>query len=298
MLANIGSNGQIEVWTKPLGGDRTAVLVVNTANKAETSGHGVLPEAKRLEEATEPYGALYSNTNSQFESKSGREKLDDGVLQLVQCNNSRPSQGWILSPGVAPNSGAVTNVFPADTGNNGSEGSSHCWSVHACRTAAGSSISLDPGCKKLPEPPFNPCPKACNCNCAWEFYSNKTVTSAMTGQCLTAVGNPKSTGKTDAVQLQKCEMNGDNDDAYGINATQQWTVTKRILPLSPYADAASNQTETSVAYNIESVAQPGMCVLFCRLDEAALPRHSFVFLCHSQYDDMGWTVKVALQLPL
>jgi hypothetical protein len=32
--ANIGSNAQIEVWAKPLGGGRTAVLVVNTADKA------------------------------------------------------------------------------------------------------------------------------------------------------------------------------------------------------------------------------------------------------------------------
>ena len=259
LLANIGSNGQIEIWTKPLGGDRTAVLFINTANKAETIGHGMLKRG--LEEAAQPYATLHSNTSL---TSSSAETLDAGVLQLVQCNHSRPSQRWILSPGVAPTSGAVTNVFPADTASNGSDGSSHCWSVHACRTAPGSSISLDPGCKKLPEPPFNPCPKACNCNCAWEFYSNKTIASAMTGQCLTASGNPKSTSKAGAVQLEKCEANGGENDDSGINATQQWTVTKRNLLLLPHFDATSNHADTSVAYSIESVANPGMCVLFCR----------------------------------
>eukprot|EP01043_Picozoa_sp_COSAG02_P010805 COSAG02_NODE_388_length_23287_cov_109.067017_11_plen_433_part_00 len=268
VLANIGSNGQIEVWTKPLGGARTAVLAINTANKADASGNRML--VKGLEKAEQPHAALHSKMNV------GRGALDAGMLQLVQCNQTRPSQMWILSPGVTPSSGAVTNVFPADMANNGSEGSGRCWSVHACRTTPGSSVSLDPGCKKLPEPPFNPCLKACSCNCAWEFYPNKTIASAMTGQCLTAVGNPKSTSKTDAVQLEKCGADEGNDDDQGIiNVTQQWIVTKRNLSLHSHSNAASNHADTSVAYNIESVAQPGMCVLSCSLDGAVLPRRSF-----------------------
>ena len=80
----------------------------------------------------------------------------------------------------------------------------------------------------------------------------------MTGQCLTASRKPKSTGKAGAVQLEDCEANGGENDDSGINATQQWTVSKRSLPLPPHFDATSNQADTSVAYSIESVAQPGM----------------------------------------
>ena len=236
VLANIGSNGQVEVWTKPLGGGRTAVLVVNTAKDAEAVNDAVVEDVYKSESMA-------------------------GNLQLVQCNHSRPSQMWVFSPGVVPASGAVTNVFPADAASLNASKGEQCWSVHACRTSPGSQIALDPGCKKLPEPPFNPCPKVCDCNCAWEFYSNKTIASAMTGQCLTAAVSHSKSEASGGVQLEECRANEAKDAATGgINATQQWIVTKRQLPLPRHA-AAAGSSDDSIAYSIESAAQPGMCVL-------------------------------------
>lgn len=213
------------------------MLVVNTANEAEVVNDAVVENSYKSESMA-------------------------GMLQLVQCNHSRPSQMWVFSPGVVPMSGAVTNVFPADTASLNASKGGQCWSVHACRTSAGSQISLDPGCKELPEPPFNPCPKVCNCNCAWELYSNKTIVSAMTGQCLTAaMAHSKSKANGD-VQLEECSSNAAKDTAtVGINATQQWKVTKRHLAVPRHAAAAGRWVDDSNAYSIESVAQPGMCVL-------------------------------------
>ena len=36
-LREIGDNSQVEVWTKPLGGGRTAALFINTQNKKAES---------------------------------------------------------------------------------------------------------------------------------------------------------------------------------------------------------------------------------------------------------------------
>ena len=78
VLAGIGSNSQLEVWTKPLGGGRTAALVVNTANK--------------LEKPPAPVPAVPAVAEG------------NGNLNLVKCNSSRPSQNWLTTPG------AVTHV--------------------------------------------------------------------------------------------------------------------------------------------------------------------------------------------
>jgi hypothetical protein len=101
------------------------VLVVNTADKTMTTEgeqtEQPQPEQQEEEEEAEEEGGM-------LQSESG-----GGGLQLVACNSSgRPSQHWALSPGVKPDSGAITNVMPAATAAlNGSAGQ-ECWSIHAC----------------------------------------------------------------------------------------------------------------------------------------------------------------------
>ena len=142
------------MWTKPLGGGRTAALVVNTQNKDAGSV---------AVEATETSGG--------------------GHLQLVACNASRVTQRWALSPGVTPThgAGAVTNVEMAD-GSNGTK-SAQSWSIHACSTSPGQGIELAAQ-KDLPTKGCGA--NLCACNNAWEFFANDTIASAMDGQCLNA----------------------------------------------------------------------------------------------------------------
>jgi len=83
VLANIGSNNETEVWAKPLGGNRTAVFVVNTA--------------------------VYNHTSI---------KDENGQMMMEPCNASSPSQDWTLSPGIHPGDGGVTNI-KSTTGNKG-----------------------------------------------------------------------------------------------------------------------------------------------------------------------------------
>ena len=95
----------------------------------------------------------------------------------------------------------------------------------------------------------------------------------MTGQCLTAV--PK--GKSSVVNLQLCDEEKREEQreeegsvAAAISTTQQWVVTE-VKKKKPAADIAAAATTAAVgvgkaagvgvvAYTIESVAQPGMCV--------------------------------------
>merc|ERR1711871_652862 len=39
VLANVGSNNEVEVWAKPVGDGRTAVFIINTANKKGPSAN-------------------------------------------------------------------------------------------------------------------------------------------------------------------------------------------------------------------------------------------------------------------
>ena len=86
-LSGLGSNGLVEVWTKPIGKGRTAAFIVNTADKAtDTAG------------------------NRGQQGLGERSQSAGGNIVLEKCDPERPSQSWVLSPGVAPGGSAVTNV--------------------------------------------------------------------------------------------------------------------------------------------------------------------------------------------
>ena len=114
ILSGIGSNKAAEVWTKPLGNQRTAVMIINTVDKD--------PLAQ----------ALVTN---------------DG-LGLAPCDPSKQSQRWKLSQGVSPGDSVTTNIMTA--ANDTKTGKPDCIEIHACSTKENAGVSVAGGCKGLP----------------------------------------------------------------------------------------------------------------------------------------------------
>ena len=89
------------------------------------------------------------------------------------------------------------------------------WSINACKAAPGAGIGLAGSPKPVPKACKPPSPTGagdCSCNNAWQFFANNTITSAMDGQCITAV-----TGH-DQVKLEPS------------NGEQPWPYWLRLLP--------------------------------------------------------------------
>ena len=115
-LSGLGSNGLVEVWTKPIGKGRTAAFIVNTADKAtDTAG------------------------NRGQQGLGERSQSAGGNIVLEKCDPERPSQSWVLSPGVAPGGSAVTNV-KSGVGPRGG-----CWEITACSTRTFAAVGT--GCE-------------------------------------------------------------------------------------------------------------------------------------------------------
>ena len=114
----MGSNGLVEVWTKPIGKGRTAAFIVNTADKdTDTDDTG---------------------DNGQ-QGLGERSRSAGGNIVLEKCDPERPSQSWLLSPGVAPGGSAVTNV-KSGVGPRGG-----CWEITACSTRSNAAVGT--GCE-------------------------------------------------------------------------------------------------------------------------------------------------------
>ena len=119
-LSGLGSNGLVEVWTKPIGKGRTAAFIVNTADKdTDTDGTG----------SNRPVGVHFG----------ARSHSAGGNIVLEKCDPERPSQSWLLSPGVAPGGSAVTNV-KSGVGPRGG-----CWEITACSTHPNAAVGT--GCE-------------------------------------------------------------------------------------------------------------------------------------------------------
>ena len=199
----------MEVWTKPLGGGRTAALFINTQNKKAEADTAALTA----------------------EQEQGRSTTANGLVQLDNCNASRPSQQWSLSTGIHAGSGAITNVEQAAAaGTKAAQG----WSIHACMTKPGMTVGIASSLKPLPKEPCTGSKNLCACNNAFQFPSNDTIVSAMDGQCLT------TDAKSSKVTLEPCADTGAD------TTLQQWTVTAA-------ADA-------SAGFTIQSKVRAGMCI--------------------------------------
>ena len=108
----MGSNGLVEVWTKPIGKGRTAAFIVNTADKGtDTAG------------------------NRGQQGLGERSQSMGGNIVLEKCDPERPSQSWLLSPGGS----AVTNV-KSGVGPRGG-----CWEITACSTHPNAAVGT--GCE-------------------------------------------------------------------------------------------------------------------------------------------------------
>lgn len=134
MLANVGSNRAVEVWTKPVGEGRTAVFVINTADKNELSE----PPLKQQ-------------------------------VGLDECDAADQDEGqqWELTFDEA------NKTFVMKSSAVGS-----CLEIRGCKTTEHATVDTDYGCKALPAPG-----ESC-ANMAWNFNSNGTITSVMSGKCL------------------------------------------------------------------------------------------------------------------
>eukprot|EP01050_Picozoa_sp_SAG11_P000459 SAG11_NODE_13_length_26388_cov_67.360341_31_plen_272_part_00 len=111
-----------------------------------------------------------------------------GVFGAAKCNHSSPSQLWALSPGVKPGDSQVTNVKMVL--NDGRGGGLGCWEITACSSGPAAPIGCNYGCKPLPKS----CKSRCDCNGAWSFNSNGTITSVMDGNCLQVSGAKVTVG--------------------------------------------------------------------------------------------------------
>jgi hypothetical protein len=130
-----------------LGGGRTAVMIINTVDKDPP-----------------PPAASTATTKAR--------------LGLAQCNSSKKGQHWLLSPGVSAGDSPTTNIITAL--NDTKLGKPDCIGIHACATKEGAQVTASGGCRKLP----TSCANSCNCNGAWSFNKNGTISSVMDGQCL------------------------------------------------------------------------------------------------------------------
>lgn len=102
-----------------------------------------------------------------------------GPFGAVTCKPGDLTQEWLLSKGVVPGDGQITNVKMA-------AGSKGCWEITACAHGPTAGVGCGYGCKPLPKGKApNPGGGDCNFNGAWATNKNGTITSAMDGNCLT-----------------------------------------------------------------------------------------------------------------
>lgn len=151
-LSGLGTNRQTEVWTKPLGGGRTAVLIVNTA-VADTVGGG---------------------PTDSFDS-DGR----GGPLKLTECHHNKSSQIWTVTSG----SDAISTLRGNVSGG--------CWEITGCNEAPRAEIGTGYGCKPIP-PNASMCGATpCPCNGAWWLAPNGSIASVMDrgAGCVTSDGD-------------------------------------------------------------------------------------------------------------
>eukprot|EP00038_Savillea_parva_P009887 m.186474 g.186474 ORF g.186474 m.186474 type:complete len:922 (+) comp16782_c0_seq1:76-2841(+) len=119
--------------------------------------------------------------------KPGPPGPPGGAFSAKPCDPSAPSQQWVLSNGVTPGDGRVTNVKLATA--------VACWEITACAEGDGASVGCGYGCKPIP----TSCASHCDCNGAWSTNPNGTITSVMDGKCLQVSG-----GAGSAVNVATC----------------------------------------------------------------------------------------------
>lgn len=155
LLWGLGNNSQVEVWTKPLGENRTAVFIINTEDK----------DMPVLESVGRP-----TPKTSDVQGYAG--------LGVRPCDSSVGTQRWSLLAGVVPGDNTLTLVKSEASKSSG------CWEITACSESRDANVGTSYGCKPMPVPGPDMCKDACVCNGVWAFNANGTITAVMDGRCL------------------------------------------------------------------------------------------------------------------
>lgn len=240
-LVGLGSNKQVEVWTKPLGNGRTAALFVNTAEKDARAA----PETPKQVASDQAPALAVATTTVRYDYDDG------GGLSLVKCDPEKPSQIWEFDV-----DGVMTNVKSQG-------GTKGCWEITGCSTHPGAHVGTSYGCKGLPKAG---CSNLCACNGAWTanittasassgsdsvgVAAAMTVvfTSLMDGACLTVAGGSK-------VNVGPC-MSGNPKQQFVLQSVEKLDYSTTGNGGGKDAAEASNSPPPP-AYRI---TQGGMCV--------------------------------------
>lgn len=130
----------------------------------------------------------------------------------MECKAGEATQQWNLSPGVTPGDSKATNV-QMDLPHGG------CWEITGCSSGEGADVGCGYGCKPLPKS----CKSKCDCNGAWSFNSNGTITSVMDGHCLQV-----SKGKGSNVNVASCS--GKPNQVFAVkNTGNYYTISQAGL---------------------------------------------------------------------
>lgn len=131
------------------------------------------------------------------------------AMWALECVPEKPEQQWLL-----PGDKSLTDVQLASANASGLPGTgTYCWQIEGCFSTEGAKVGVDGGCKPLPvdgKCPLDAGGHACECNTAWQFHANGTITTPMDGHCLwvnhnsgAIIGTATCTGKPDQQFLVK-----------------------------------------------------------------------------------------------
>ena len=201
----VGSSGGQWFVSKMAGGTGLPhpTLTMPPSSPAVPSGGGVAAAPAQTPPLSGSVVAAPADTDHGDVAEGG-----GSAPRLSPCDPTSTSQRWKLSPGVTPGSSRTTNLICAvpPPSKNGKTG--WCISIHACDPTAQKHPGMGP-CKALPT---SGCAKPCACNTAWSVHANRTITSAMDGQCLTAIG--WYANRTTDTQMQIC--NGKTSQQFDV----------------------------------------------------------------------------------
>ena len=125
-----------------------------------------------------------------------------GALRFAKCDPQLAGQQWTFTAA----GGAITAVHSAQKDKN----DPGCWQVPNCATKAGEPVVAGKGCKAVPTSTKG---YPCAANEAFSFHaSNKSITSAMNGLCVTAAN--------EKLQLSPCKPS--TAPCKASNGCQRW----------------------------------------------------------------------------
>ena len=164
------------------------------------------------------------------------------AFTAAPCVADRVEQQWALDRGVKPLSSKWTSVKMAAQGGG-------CWEIEGCDTKDGAAVNCNWGCKATPRSCRGD--SDCNCNGAWSWNSNGTITSAMDGHCL-AVGTNKVVTVGDCTGKPEQKFSAKpSGGAFIVLTSDGLCLEGRAPPPPPPPPCAKLQNETACAAAVD-----------------------------------------------